>query len=168
MKLLKCLAFAALMIGSASATTYYVVGTCGRFSNPAPNAVLSGTWVCPSAASLAVSQQHGTARSVPIAEANTSCPIEMSYVFGFAGIPRPLQSCHQWPVHAASGRSLGACLGEDKMAHSLAATPTWLRVSATTIKRPVYVKALTPCVALEHRVATAAGYSEVRRRILPF
>jgi hypothetical protein len=55
MKVLAALAFAAfMMVGSASATTYYVVGTCGTFSNAAPNAALSGSWTCPSAASLGI------------------------------------------------------------------------------------------------------------------
>jgi hypothetical protein len=57
MKLLINLAFAALMVGNASATTYYVVGTCGTFSEPpstTPANSGSGTFVCPTAASLGV------------------------------------------------------------------------------------------------------------------
>jgi hypothetical protein len=53
MKLFKSLALATLMIGSASATTYYVVGTCGSFSNPNPTPI-SGTFVCPTAAALGI------------------------------------------------------------------------------------------------------------------
>jgi hypothetical protein len=55
MKILSGLAIAAFMIGSASATTYYGVVNCGSFSNPAPNSPLSGTWVCPTAATLGIS-----------------------------------------------------------------------------------------------------------------
>ena len=55
MKILTGLAFAALMfLGNASAATFYVVGTCGSFSNPAPNSPLTGSWVCPTAASLGI------------------------------------------------------------------------------------------------------------------
>jgi hypothetical protein len=55
MKVLAALAFAALMtVGSASATTYYVVGTCGSFNNPAPNSPTTGSWTCPTAASLGI------------------------------------------------------------------------------------------------------------------
>ena len=38
--------------GSASAMILSFVGTCGSFSNPAPNSPMSNTWVCPSAAAL--------------------------------------------------------------------------------------------------------------------
>jgi hypothetical protein len=56
MKVLAGLAIAAFMIvGNVSAAgVQYVVGTCGTFSNPAPNSPLSGTWVCPTAASLGI------------------------------------------------------------------------------------------------------------------
>jgi hypothetical protein len=40
-----------MFAGHASADTY-VVGECGNFSNPAPNSLLSGSWTCPTAASL--------------------------------------------------------------------------------------------------------------------
>ncbi len=56
MKILAGLAFAAFMIaGNAFGGVAYVVGTCGTFSNPAPNSPLTGTWVCPTAASLGIS-----------------------------------------------------------------------------------------------------------------
>jgi hypothetical protein len=55
MRIFAGLAFAAfMMVANVSAATMYVVGTCGTFSNPAPNSPLSGTWVCPTAASLGI------------------------------------------------------------------------------------------------------------------
>jgi hypothetical protein len=55
MKILTGLAFLSLLvIGNASASTYYAVGLCGSFSNSAPNPVITGSWVCPTAASLGV------------------------------------------------------------------------------------------------------------------
>ncbi len=41
-------------IGSAAASPIYGVGFCGSFDNPAPNPSLSGTFACPSAASLGI------------------------------------------------------------------------------------------------------------------
>lgn len=55
MKILAGVALAALMtMGSASAATFFVAGICGSFSNPSPNSPSTGTFVCPSAASLGV------------------------------------------------------------------------------------------------------------------
>ena len=58
MKLLAALTFSSLLIvGSAPAATFYVVGLCGNFNEPfsttPPNSG-SGSWTCPSAASLGV------------------------------------------------------------------------------------------------------------------
>ena len=62
MKVFAGLAFAALMIaGQASAATFFVVGTCGTFSNPAPNTATSGTWTCPSFASLDIGRSDTVA-----------------------------------------------------------------------------------------------------------
>ena len=55
MKILAGLALTGLiMVANASAGSIYTVATCGAFSNPAPNYPQSGTWVCPTAASLGV------------------------------------------------------------------------------------------------------------------
>jgi hypothetical protein len=57
MKILAGLALAAfMMVGDASAAVYYVASVCGSFSSGAngSNPVVSGTWVCPSAATLGV------------------------------------------------------------------------------------------------------------------
>jgi hypothetical protein len=43
-----------VLIASASASTIFEVGFCRSFSNPSPNNPLSGTFVCPSAASLGI------------------------------------------------------------------------------------------------------------------
>jgi hypothetical protein len=54
-KILKAISFVAFALAiNASAATYYVVGTCGSFSNGFPNPTTSGTWVCPTADSLGV------------------------------------------------------------------------------------------------------------------
>jgi hypothetical protein len=58
MRILAGMALAALMLGgSASAATFYVVGMCGNFNesntNTPPNGG-SGSWICPSAASLGI------------------------------------------------------------------------------------------------------------------
>jgi hypothetical protein len=50
LKLSTLAAGALLLAGTASAST--IVGTCGSFDNPSPNASLSGTWTCPSFSSL--------------------------------------------------------------------------------------------------------------------
>lgn len=62
MKILAGLAVAAcMMVSSASAATLYVVGLCETaggtfgFTNPNPNTPISGSWTCPTAASLGVS-----------------------------------------------------------------------------------------------------------------
>jgi len=59
MKIFAGLALAALSIGSSAfGATFYVVGTCGSFNESFTNTPPdggSGTWVCPSAASLGVS-----------------------------------------------------------------------------------------------------------------
>jgi hypothetical protein len=57
MKILAGLALAAfMMVGNASALTYYVVGTCGTFqnNNDVQGSVVTGTWTCPTAASLGI------------------------------------------------------------------------------------------------------------------
>jgi hypothetical protein len=55
-KYLAGFAFAAMLFaGQASASTVFGVGICGTFSNGLPNAPLSGTWTCPTAARLGIS-----------------------------------------------------------------------------------------------------------------
>jgi PEP-CTERM motif len=56
MKILTGLALAGFLLAShASATPVgFAVGLCGTFSNPIPNSTLTGSFVCPTAASLGV------------------------------------------------------------------------------------------------------------------
>jgi hypothetical protein len=54
MKIFGTLAFAACMlVGNASAATFFVTGLCGSFSNSSPTAI-TGQFICPTAASLGV------------------------------------------------------------------------------------------------------------------
>jgi len=56
-KILVVLALAACLFAvPASAATVYVVGLCGTFSNPLPNTTISGSWTCPTSASLGIVQ----------------------------------------------------------------------------------------------------------------
>jgi hypothetical protein len=90
MKIFAGLAIAAMMmVANASATTFYVVGTCGSFNNPAPNSVLTGTWVCPTAASLGVTGSLSVASETIVYSSDYSNGLASSVVdvtnFTFSG-----------------------------------------------------------------------------------
>jgi hypothetical protein len=91
MKILAGLAFAAfMMVAPSSAAVYYVIGNCGSFNNPAPNSLISSTWVCPSFASLDVGRTDTLASEFIAYSADFSTPESTAVTtvtnFGFAGV----------------------------------------------------------------------------------
>jgi len=111
MKILAGLALAAfMMVGSASATTYYVVGTCGSFTNNGSS--LSGTWTCPTAASLGITGGLTVASEFVNYESDWSSAltnnVNYSTQFAFTGATLAFANDTVTSTCAASGCSNGS------------------------------------------------------------